>query len=90
MGLRRRLKAFFGVTAAAQPAAIATEEYKGFLITPAPIKKGNLYLAAATISKGDKSHALIRADEIGNFQECCALSLRKARLMIDQQGDELF
>ena len=94
MSLLDIFKGFFSGTAAAQPEPAAEkaepQDYKGFLITAAPIKKGNLYRVAATISKGEQTHQLIRADEMSNLQECTALSLRKARLMIDQQGDRLF
>ncbi len=92
MGLLDRLTALFGATEKKQPAPTpaTTDTYQGFLITALPIKKGNLYRVAATISKGKRSHQLIRADEMSNEQECIALSLRKARLMIDQQGEKIF
>ncbi|MFT5720660.1 MAG: hypothetical protein ACI9W6_000960 [Motiliproteus sp.] len=94
MSLLDVLKGFFGETTANTTAPAAAqaeaEAYQGFLITPAPIKKGNLYRVAATISKGEQTHQLIRADEMSNLQECTEFSLRKARLMIDQQGDRLF
>lgn len=92
MSLLGIVKRFFATAAAAQPAATAAkaEAYKGFLITPAPIKKGDLYRVAATICKAEQTHQLIRADELSNLQECTELSLRKARLLIDQQGDRIF
>ncbi|MEH6473492.1 MAG: HlyU family transcriptional regulator [Halopseudomonas sp.] len=90
MSLLSMLKMLLTAPAAEQPATAITEEYKGFTITPAPIKQAALYRVAATISKGDQSHQLIRADEMSDHQECVECSLRKARLMIDQQGDSLF
>lgn len=91
MSLLDIIKGCFGEAAAKQPApTVEAENYQGFLITPAPIKKGDLYRVAATICKGEQTHQLIRADEMSNLQECTELSLRKARLMIDQQGDSIF
>tara|TARA_R110002167_G_scaffold17777_7_gene67535 strand:+ start:4852 stop:5133 length:282 start_codon:yes stop_codon:yes gene_type:complete len=92
MELLNRLKALFSSETTESPASEPTPgvDYKGFLITPAPIRNGNLYRVAAMISKGEKNHHLIRADELGEVQECIDLSLRKARLTIDQQGEDIF
>jgi len=93
MGLLASIKRLFSATDSETAPSIAvtkTETYRDFLITPTPIKNGNLYRVSATISKGEQTHHLIRADEMSDQQECIALSLRKARLMIDQQGESLF
>jgi hypothetical protein len=72
------------------PAAGAVEEYKGFRITPAPVRDGGQYRVAARIEKAGRTHELIRADTMGSLDDARALSLAKARQMIDEQGDRLF
>lgn len=93
MGLITVLKSLLGSGAspgaADQPAADSID-YKGFQISPAPIKNGHMYRVAATISKDEETHQLIRADEMADRQTCIDVSLRKARDMIDQQGDNIF
>lgn len=94
MSIFSTLKSFLGATdSASQPNLPAAEDsvnYLDFQITPAPIKNGPMYRVAATISKGENSHQLIRADEMSCRQTCIDISLRKAKEMIDQQGDKIF
>ncbi len=94
MSILSSIKALFGaagsVSDQGQSAAENSEDYLGFVITPAPIKNGSMYRVAATISKDDRSHQLIRADEMSSRQSCIEISLRKAKEMIDQQGDNIF
>jgi hypothetical protein len=66
------------------------EEYNGFRIIPAPIREGGQYRVAARIEKDGRSHDLIRADTMGSQDEAIAASIRKARQIIDEQGDRLF
>jgi hypothetical protein len=70
------------------------EEYKGFRITPTPIREGGQYRVSARIEGevGDviRQHTLIRADTTASLDEATALSLAKARQMIDEQGDRVF
>jgi len=66
------------------------EEYKGFLITPRPIREGGQYRIAARIEKDGLVHDLVRADMIGSLDEAKSFSAGKARQMIDEQGDRLF
>jgi hypothetical protein len=77
----------------AGPAA-AGEDYQGFRILPDPIRDGGKFRIAATISKevgGEtKTHMLIRADTLDTHEDAAAASIRKARQMIDEQGDRLF
>ena len=73
---------------AAEPSS--AEEYKGFRITPRPIRDGGQYRIAARIEKGDQTHELIRADMMGSLDDAVSLSLAKARQMIDEQGERLF
>ena len=69
------------------PTAAKGEEYKGFHITPAPISEGGTYRVSARIDKDGRSHTLIRADTTTSLDEATAISLAKARQMIDEQGD---
>lgn len=75
-----------------QPAP--AEEYKGFRIVPHPIREGGHYRVAARIEKDVdgqlRQHELIRADTVATLDEATALSVAKARQMIDEQGDRLF
>ena len=75
------------------PAYEATE-YKGYLIQPSPMKDQGQYRVSATIRKGEgddaKHHTFIRSDLVGNADECVELTLRKAKLTIDQLGDGIF
>lgn len=69
-------------------------EYQGFRITPSPMKEQQGYRLCAVIVKelgGEtKTHKLVRADVISDFQTCVDASVSKAKQMIDQMGDQLF
>ncbi|MFY0635767.1 MAG: hypothetical protein JXQ91_18300 [Vannielia sp.] len=82
----------FGRSAAAP--APEPETHKGFSITATPQKTEGGYRIAAVIEKevdGEaKRHQMIRADVIGSQEEAATASLRKARQMIDEQGEALF
>lgn len=90
------LKRLFGLGSADQPAAPAAEavEYKGFRIQPAPFKEGGQFQTCALIAKEvdgvTKEHRLIRADRFASIDDARDVSLRKARQMIDEQGERLF
>ena len=66
------------------------EDYKGFLITPDPIKEGGQYRVAARIEKDGKLHQLVRADTMASLDQAKDISLAKSRQIIDEQGDRLF
>ena len=91
MSLFSRL--FGGGAAKPEPEA-EPEAYNGFAITPTPIREGNRFRVSARIDKevgGEaKSHSLIRADVMDSQADAVQASLRKARQMIDEQGDRLF
>jgi hypothetical protein len=84
----------FGGKPAEETAAGASEEHKGFRIKPRPIREGSHYRIAARIEKEvagvPRVHDLVRADTVASLDEARALSLAKARQMIDEQGDRLF
>jgi hypothetical protein len=70
------------------------EDYKGFRITPAPIREAGGFRVAARIEREiagvTRRHELQRADVASTRDEAVALSLRKARQVIDEQGERLF
>ena len=68
--------------------------YQGYSIRPEPIKEGGEYRIAARIEKDvggeTKTHHLIRADTISDFDAAIEASVEKAKIMIDQHGDGIF
>lgn len=80
----------FGGKQAEEPASRASEEHKGFRITPKPLREGGQFRVAARIEKDGRVHELVRADTMTSLDEAKAMSLSKARQMIDEQGDRLF
>lgn len=65
-------------------------EHEGFTITPTPQQEGSQYRICGTITKGEQSHTFIRADMLSSADACAEEMIRKARQMIDQQGDGIF
>ena len=70
------------------------EVYKDFRIFPEPQSGQGGYRLAARIEKeidGEvKVHQLLRADTIQSAEEAEAFSIRKAKQVIDEQGDAIF
>jgi hypothetical protein len=58
------------------------------------MKDGGQFRVAASITKGEgeeqKTHKFIRSDLMPNRDECIEITLRKAKLTIDQLGDNIF
>ena len=77
-------------TAAAAPDAAATVDHDGFAITPEPAKAAGGWRIGARIEKDGRTHHLVRADTIQSRDEAVEQSVRKARQVIDEQGDRLF
>lgn len=69
---------------------ISSEEYNGYTITPVPIEEDGGYRVNGTITKGDQSHSFIRADTLPSAGSCGQEMIRKAKQVIDQQGDGIF
>jgi len=95
MGILSGLKSLFSGTTTASPVETSDPiEYNGFTIIPAPIAEGGQFRVAASISKGEddtlKTHQFIRSDVIGSRDECIAVTIRKAKMTIDQSGDTIF
>lgn len=85
------LKRLFGGGASQTPTPKA-EDYNGFRIIPEPINEGGQYRLAARIENADgsKSHHLIRADVIRDYDDAVEAAIAKARQMIDQLGPRVF
>ena len=69
-------------------------EYKGYSIVPAPFVEDGQYQTCGTISAeigGEtKQHRFIRADRFASRDDAVDVTIRKAKQMIDEQGDRLF
>ncbi len=69
-------------------------EYKGYTIRPASRREGSQWLTVGVISKelaGEvKDHQFVRADMHASKEDADACAVRKARQIIDEQGDKLF
>ncbi|WP_341366553.1 HlyU family transcriptional regulator [Yoonia sp. BS5-3] len=84
-------KLFGGGKGAAAP---EPEDYKGFLIFAEPTPQDGKFRIGARIEKeigGElKIHTLIRADMLDDMETGQEASIRKAKQVIDEQGDALF
>ncbi len=93
LGFLRRLFSP-GSGASETPRADADVEYNGYTITPAPEKDSGGWRLAGTISKGSggerKVHHLIRADTSADREAIVAMTITKAKRLIDEQGERLF
>lgn len=72
----------------------STETYEGYRITATPIAEGNTFRICAQIDKevdGEtRSHKLLRADTVQGLEAAEAACFRKAKQVIDEQGDRIF
>jgi len=68
--------------------------YNGYTIYPEPVKDGATFRVAARIEKdidgATKTHQLIRADTLDDQDAAVEASIRKAKQVIDEQGDRIF
>lgn len=73
---------------------VAEADHEGFHIVVTPQKDGGQYRLCGVISKeigGEtKEHTLIRADLFTGIDDCTEATIRKAKQVIDEQGDKLF
>lgn len=85
------LKKLFGGGASEE---VASETYKDCRITPTLQRDTDGYRLCAKIEKDidgeTRTHTLIRADKIGSQEEATAITIAKAKQVIDEQGDALF
>ncbi len=90
-GLLRRL---FGGKGREPSGPAATEEYQGYTLTADPVREGSVWRVAGRIQKGTgpdaRVHEFCRADTGPDREEIAATALRKARRLVDEQGERLF
>lgn len=95
-GIMDSIRNLFGGGGRATPpqAANDPETYKDCLIYAEPMPEGGQWRLAGRIVKGEgdnaREHSFIRADVFSNREDMEAATLRKARQIIDEQGDRLF
>ena len=95
-GILDSIRNLFGSNAASSPPQAANEpdSYKDCLIYAEPMAEGGQWRLAGRIVKGEgdalREHKFVRADVFSNKDEVEAATLRKARQIIDEQGDALF
>jgi hypothetical protein len=89
------LKRLFGAgTREPEQKAPAEEDYQGYRLVADPQKEEGQFRLAGTIERqveGEvRTHRLIRADLFTSADDAAAAFFRKARQVIDEQGDRLF
>lgn len=87
------LKKLFGGGGGGRDAAPPVE-HNGFLIHADPINEGGKWRIGARIEKeiaGEvKTHRMIRADTLESADAAAEASIAKAKMLVDQQGDDIF
>lgn len=85
---------FGGGNAPAEEAVGDPVEHNGFTIRATPFTEGGQFQTCGVISKeigGEiKEHRFIRADRFPSRDDAVDITLRKARQIIDEQGDRIF
>lgn len=80
--------------ASGEPKILGQEDYKGYEITAIEMKQGSEFILAGNISKtiNDelKVKKFVRADRLTSAEQASETALRKAKQIIDQEGDRLF
>ncbi len=61
------------------------ETYKGFAITPTPVKEGSRYRLSAKIEKDGATQEIVRADVFEDLETANDVAIRKAKQVIDEQ-----
>ncbi|WP_428242655.1 HlyU family transcriptional regulator [Gynuella sp.] len=83
------LKKMFAGGAASAPSE--SMEYKGYTITACPIPEGgHNYRVCGVISKDGQEKKFIRSDLIPDPKMACDITMDKAMVIINQQGDKIF
>lgn len=69
-------------------------EHKGCLIRATPYSEGGQYQVCGLVTKeigGEtKEHRFVRADKTASLDDAIAITLRKGKQIIDEQGDAIF
>lgn len=96
-GFLSRIGALFGRGAKEQgPGRREVEAvvYQDLRIYPTPMPEGGQWRLAATIVKGtgaqEMEYMLVRADVFASRDDAANFAIRKARQIIDEQGEKLF
>ena len=88
------LKKLFGGSSPKPDVPVSEEEHDGYRLTATPQKDGGQYRLCGTIAKTvngvEMTHRLIRADLFMGAEEASQAFFRKAKLVIREQGDNLF
>ena len=84
------LSKLFGGGSGAKAPEPQGEAYEGFMITPDPARVDGGFRLGATIEKGGQTHTMIRADIFNDHASAVAGSIAKAKMVIDQVGDDIF
>ncbi|MFC3025078.1 HlyU family transcriptional regulator [Vibrio zhugei] len=91
MGLFTRL---FGEKKAVVKPEVTPVEYQGYFIYQEALEEGRQFRVAGRITKSidgeEKEHRFIRSDVLASEQEANELMLSKAKMFIDQMGDNIF
>lgn len=91
------LKKLFGLggdapSEAAPPAE--TREYKGYVISAAPMKEGGQWRLAGSIlretEKGRQEHRFIRADVFADRADAIRFAFMKGERLVDELGENVF
>ena len=91
-GIMDSIRNMFGGGATSKPPQAANEpdSYKDYLIYAEPMSEGGQWRLAGRIVKGEgdaaREHKFIRADIFASREEVEAMTLRKARQIIDEHG----
>jgi hypothetical protein len=87
-------KLFGGGTADREEPQGEAVDHNGFTIRATPFSEGGQYQTCGVISKeigGQlKEHRFIRADRFASRDDAVEVTLRKARQIVDEQGERLF
>ncbi len=88
------LRKLFGLSGETASPEAETIEHEGFNIRPAPIAEGGQFRLCAVISReidgAVKEHRMVRADMFASRDEAAEASVRKAKLVIKEQGERMF
>ena len=84
----------FGGGKAAEPEAAQAEEYNGYTLQPAPYQEAGQWQMCGVISRQVdgvlKEHRFVRADRFPSREDAIEFTLKKARQIVDLNGERLF
>lgn len=93
MSFLKRLFGFGEAPASPEPPA-ETRDYKGYVITAAPIRDGGQWRLAGTIARdgdsGRQEHRFIRADVFADRADAVRFAFMKGDRLVDELGERVF